>query len=65
MQLHIRDNGRGFDAALMETAGMGIGLQSMRARIERLGGTWQLNSSELGTHIRISLPDMSPENAAT
>ena len=37
----------------------------MRARIERLGGTWQLNSSELGTHIRISLPDMSPENAAT
>lgn len=65
MQLHIRDNGRGFDAALMETAGMGIGLQSMRARIERLGGTWQLDSGEQGTHIRITLPDMSPENAAT
>ena len=60
MQLCVTDNGRGFDVAAMEQAGTGVGLQSMRARIERLGGQWQISSDSHGTRICLLLPGDPP-----
>jgi two-component system, NarL family, sensor kinase len=37
----IRDNGQGFD---VETAQKGLGLESMRERVELSGGTFYLES---------------------
>ena len=48
--LVIRDNGRGFDVG---NAGKGLGLESMRERVELSGGDFQLESSiGRGTTIR-------------
>lgn len=44
LTLDIRDNGRGFDAANASQDGTGIGLQSMQARLARLGGSLQITS---------------------
>jgi signal transduction histidine kinase len=54
-RLSIRDNGQGFD--VMAVAGTGVGLQSMRDRVERVGGTLDITSTAAGTCIetRISL----------
>ncbi|HEY7974076.1 MAG TPA: sensor histidine kinase, partial [Ktedonobacterales bacterium] len=52
--LRIRDNGHGFDVA--QTGSHGVGLRSMRERIEGLGGTLQLSSSVGGTRLEIRVP---------
>lgn len=54
-QLEIADNGRGFDLEEAAAAG-GLGLVSMRERVERLGGLFNLNSTPgRGTIIQVTL----------
>jgi NarL family two-component system sensor histidine kinase LiaS len=52
--LQIRDNGKGFDTT--QSAGMGVGLVSMRERIEAHQGTIEINSSPSGTVVQARLP---------
>ena len=56
--LSIHDNGRGFDAALLDAEeGVGHGLGNMRYRAEELGGTFQLTSGrDEGTTVKVTLP---------
>ena len=50
LQLRIQDNGQGFD---METVQKGLGLESMRERVELSGGEFQIESvTGQGTTIR-------------
>ena len=60
--LEIVDNGRGFDPAEVATAG-GMGLASMRERVEALGGLFNLDSAPgQGTIIRVTLRTMDGNN---
>jgi NarL family two-component system sensor histidine kinase LiaS len=60
LALRIRDNGRGFDVA--QANGRGLGLSSMRERIEALGGTLHITSAAGGTRIELRAP-LAPRNA--
>lgn len=51
MRLLVQDDGVGFDVALLQHALGGLGLNSMLARITRLGGTMQIESSGQGTKL--------------
>ncbi len=54
-RLTITDDGRGFDPAHVE--GKGMGLRSMRERVEPLGGRLQIDSAAgKGTQINITMP---------
>jgi NarL family two-component system sensor histidine kinase LiaS len=55
LSLTIADDGEGFD---VESAwGAGLGLISMRGRVEAVGGTLQIHSTrDVGTRIEISVP---------
>ncbi len=63
LALCIQDNGHGFNIALAN--GQGLGLRSMRERIERLGGTLFVFSAPEGTRVEASLPLVTPSAAAT
>ena len=56
MELILQDNGRGFTAekaSSMESTGRGLGLRSMRERVELSGGSLAIESTEgKGTVIR-------------
>ncbi len=54
MRLTIHDNGRGFDTA--RVTGKGVGLASMRERLEALHGTLLVSSSSSGTTVKASVP---------
>lgn len=55
IRLVVSDNGSGFNAG--QTNGKGVGLQSMRERIEILGGRWMVKSQPgVGTQIIAQLP---------
>jgi two-component system, NarL family, sensor histidine kinase LiaS len=54
LRLCIADNGHGFNVALASERG--IGLRSIRERIEGLGGTLLLSSTPEGTRVEVSLP---------
>jgi signal transduction histidine kinase len=60
IKLAIRDNGQGFDPAAAHShsgAGRGLGLESMRERVELSGGAYSIESSEgAGTVVRASWP---------
>lgn len=56
LQLIIEDNGCGFDTQLTRQQGLGVGLISMRARVERLEGQLQLSASGAGTRLVVHLP---------
>jgi signal transduction histidine kinase len=58
IQLQVRDNGVGFDPHSVEAIRRAsFGLQSMRSRVEALGGTFVVASSrESGTTLRASIP---------
>ena len=60
LALRIRDNGRGFDVA--QANGRGLGLSSMRERIEALGGSLHITSAVGGTRIELRAP-LAPRNA--
>jgi len=53
--LEVIDNGRGFDRAAITDRG-GLGLTSLRERVERLGGTLTLESTPgSGTQLRVEI----------
>ncbi len=52
--LQIKDNGQGFD--LTESRGQGLGLSSMRERVESVGGTLLIYSTARGTHVEARVP---------
>ena len=54
LRLTIHDNGKGFDAA--HIASKGVGLASMRERLEALRGALAVSSSSSGTTIEASVP---------
>jgi signal transduction histidine kinase len=54
IDLSIRDNGRGFDTA--RTTGKGLGLVSMRERVEALHGRLSISSSREGTTVEAHIP---------
>jgi signal transduction histidine kinase len=55
-EMHIRDNGRGFDANALDSDKSGIGLVAMRDRAALFGGELIVNSSPgSGTVISVSL----------
>jgi two-component system, NarL family, sensor histidine kinase LiaS len=58
LQLCIGDNGHGFNVAL--AGEQGIGLRSIRERIEGLGGILLLSSTPEGTRVEVSLPIAMP-----
>ena len=54
VEFRIRDDGNGFDPQAQYN---GMGLDSMRARAEGLGGTYEITSeAELGTQILVKFP---------
>ncbi|THV26817.1 sensor histidine kinase [Glycomyces paridis] len=58
--LDVLDDGRGFDLALAGESG-GFGLTSMRRRVERLGGTFAVESSPgEGTAVAATVPALAP-----
>ena len=57
VRMSIRDDGTGFKE-IVEPTQWHLGLPSMRARIEKEGGVWRLNTSvEHGTEVRVWLPE--------
>ena len=56
--LQIEDNGKGFDLA--QSKGQGLGLNSMRERVESVGGSLLIFSSAGGTRIEARLPHILP-----
>jgi NarL family two-component system sensor histidine kinase LiaS len=52
--LHISDNGRGFN--VNDPNCSGVGLRSMQERVQKLAGTFQIESSNTGTMVRIEAP---------
>ncbi|MEL6670908.1 MAG: sensor histidine kinase [Bacteroidota bacterium] len=55
LEITIEDDGKGFDAKKMVSSG--LGMQSVGARIDFLGGTWSVNSAPgQGTSILIMVP---------
>ncbi len=57
LRLHVVDQGRGFDPPQPLTEGDNVGLAGMKARVERLNGTFQIRAAPgEGTRITITLP---------
>jgi len=55
LELVVSDNGPGFDPAAIERH-PGTGMRSMRARTQRLGGTFSVRSAEDGTVLTVHIP---------
>lgn len=55
VRLEVADNGRGFDAATVQP---GLGLISMRERVEALGGELHIASDDDGTRVTVALPSI-------
>jgi signal transduction histidine kinase len=58
LALRIRDNGHGF--AVAQAHGRGLGLSSIRERVEGLGGSLWISSASGGTRIEIRVPLTHP-----
>jgi signal transduction histidine kinase len=56
LHLRIEDNGKGFDPQKLNPMSMGIGLQSIKNRVELLKGKIKISSSKKGTVVKIILP---------
>jgi signal transduction histidine kinase len=54
LQIRISDNGRGFQPASETISGMG--LRSMKMRMETIGGQFEIHADELGTKIVLTYP---------
>ncbi|HET9109268.1 MAG TPA: histidine kinase [Ktedonobacterales bacterium] len=63
LTLRIRDNGHGFDTA--QTGKLGVGLRSMRERVDQMGGTLEISSSAGGTRIEARVPLSPAAESAT
>jgi two-component system, NarL family, sensor histidine kinase UhpB len=57
VELRVRDNGKGFDAAAAEPDGQGIGLSGMAERARLVGGELTVSSAPgSGTRVRLYIP---------
>jgi signal transduction histidine kinase len=54
LQVTVTDNGSGFD---MNSAEMGNGIRNMRKRMEDIGGSFEITSSNTGTSVTVTLPN--------
>ena len=63
LSLSVSDNGQGFDVQDVHAQGCGIGMHSMRMRIERIGGTLTIQSGPEGTSVTVSLQGVAGEPA--
>ena len=60
----IEDEGQGFAPEAIESEGQGIGLSTMRERVEMLGGTLGIDSSPgAGTRVTVELTPVSGEES--
>ena len=65
LHLHVCDNGIGFDCAVADS-GSGVGLRSMRARIDRIGGHLTIRSKPGKTWLGVQLgKNPSVENSGS
>ena len=55
LHLCVEDDGVGFDVAAVRSAGISVGMRSMAARAERIGGTFTVESGILGTTVTVVL----------
>lgn len=55
LHLVIADDGVGFDVAAVRSAGLSVGMRSMAARMERLGGTFEVESGAEGTVVSVTV----------
>lgn len=55
LMLGIEDDGRGFDVEAARRAGLGMGMQSMSDRADRIGATFLANSRPGKTEISVSI----------
>lgn len=53
--VEVEDDGVGFDLQAVRDAGLGVGMRSMAARAERLGGTLNVVSDQGGTVVSVVL----------
>jgi two-component system CheB/CheR fusion protein len=54
--LSVVDNGIGFDVAAAQQAPTGLGLISMKERLELVGGTMSIDSNPSGTRLSVRVP---------
>lgn len=55
LRVCIEDDGVGFDVEAVQDAGLSVGLRSMTARAERMGGRLQVASDATGTRLTVVL----------
>lgn len=55
LRIVIEDDGVGFDLQAVRDAGLGVGMRSMAARAERLGGRLHVSSGDDGTTVCVEL----------
>jgi signal transduction histidine kinase len=56
ISLEMMDDGQGFDPKTTDQSG-GFGLQGMAERVQRLGGSLEIESAPMqGTHLRVTVP---------
>ena len=53
--VRVEDDGVGFDVLAVQRAGMSVGMRSMAARAERMGGTLTVRSGPSGTLVGVSM----------
>ena len=58
--VRIEDDGVGFDVQAVQCAGLSVGMRSMMARAERMGGQLKVESGTHGTLISVVLPMLGP-----
>jgi len=56
LELTVTDNGIGFDSAVAQTVPTGLGLISMKERLELVGGTLSISSEPVGTRLSARVP---------
>jgi PAS domain S-box-containing protein len=66
LTLEIEDRGRGMSPALIEQlpsggGALGVGVAGMRQRLQQLGGSLAIDSSERGTTVRAEIPLPPPD----
>jgi two-component system, NarL family, sensor histidine kinase UhpB len=57
LELRVKDDGKGFDPALLKRDGGGLGVVGMHERAQLVSGDLQINSAPgLGTEVKLSIP---------
>lgn len=59
IHIHLQDYGKGFD---LDTTKLGRGMRNMPKRMKNINGSFELQSSETGTIVKLSLPIISYQN---